>query len=100
VGEPQAISCVLVVFFKSASIRWLAQSSSILCVELVDLVHIDLSPILVDFLWGKLFKIISHSTPCCLFVIIVTYVEQDQNGFNRELYQLNRVVKIRIEGGE
>jgi hypothetical protein len=46
-------SCVLVVFLKRASIRWLAQSSFILCVDLVNLVHIDSSSILVDLSLGK-----------------------------------------------
>jgi hypothetical protein len=50
VAEPRVKSCVLVVFLKRASIRWLAWSSFISCVDLVDLVHIDLSLIIVDFL--------------------------------------------------
>jgi hypothetical protein len=48
VAKPQVKSCVLVVFLKRDSICWLAQSSFILCVDLVNLVHIDSSPILVD----------------------------------------------------
>jgi hypothetical protein len=38
---------------KRASIRWLAQSSFISCVDLMNLVHIDSSPILMGLSLGQ-----------------------------------------------
>jgi hypothetical protein len=53
VAEPRVkscIPCVLVVFLRSALNCWSAHICFILCVNLVDSVHMDFTPIQVDLL--------------------------------------------------
>jgi hypothetical protein len=50
VAEPRVKSCILGVFLRSALNLWLVNLCFILCVNLVDSAHIDLTPIRVDLL--------------------------------------------------
>jgi hypothetical protein len=50
VAEPQVKSCVLVVFLRSALKCLSVHLCFILCVNLMEPVHIDLSPIRMDLL--------------------------------------------------